>query len=158
MPHEFSSDDLPLLNRVIAMHPDLAEILVAVKRVKEGGGFPIESFDDLVERLGGEEALVTFRGQPLSLRSVQRHVPPYYFPISSEGDFLAKAFDLRGRIAEEPGVTSTAPQATTVEQVQFAMPAVDVAPPPLSSEEVFAQTRSLPGNAGLARFQQRRNT
>jgi hypothetical protein len=64
--------------------------------LKDRSAFPIESFDDLVEQLGGEDARVSYDGRRYRVRPFRGFVPRNYFPLISEGDFVDKAKDLDG--------------------------------------------------------------
>jgi hypothetical protein len=107
MPFEpLKPEDLPLVNRLLQTQPEILETITVIKHVTAKAKFPIHSFDDLAEALGGDQATVTFHGRTLSLAEVRNLVPAYYFPIASERDLLAKVLDLSKRF---PAATMSPP-------------------------------------------------
>jgi hypothetical protein len=109
MPHEpFDQDDLPLINRILDQHPEVAEVIQVVRQVCQRARFPIRTFDELAEALGGADSVVTLRGRLMRVGDLRLGLPAYYFPISSEADLSGKVSDLHAR-AGEP-LPAAAPQ------------------------------------------------
>src|SRR5437867_649442 len=80
------------------------ELVQIVKQITATTKFPIGSFDDLVDAMGGEKATLKFLGQSHTLAELRDRIPSYYFPIGSERDLVAKFRDLakaRPRAFEE---------------------------------------------------------
>jgi hypothetical protein len=92
-----TEQDLRLIKRVLQLYPEVEELILTVKKVASSTKYPIQSFSELAEALGGEESVVNFRNQPMSLKEVRALIPVYYFPIGSEEDLIAKIADLQAR-------------------------------------------------------------
>ena len=106
--NDFTAQDLPMLNRLIGLHPDFQETAAVVRQVTTNAKYPINSFDDLAETLGGEQATLTIRGRATTLAELRGLVPAYYFPIGSERDLVAKIADMRKAGPSAANVQATA--------------------------------------------------
>ena len=92
----YGPQDLDLINQVLQQHPEVDEVIRALKTISSKGKYPIQSFDDLAASLGGPKDSVTFRGQSLTVEQLRSLIPSYYFPINSQQDLIAKIGDVRG--------------------------------------------------------------
>lgn len=154
MPFEpLKAEDLPLLNRLVQAHPDLNDTISIIKNVNTKAKYPIASFDDLANALGGENASITFRGRTVTMAEARSIIPAYYFPIASEADLTAKMADL-GK-ALPPLTSTTATQGTLEAAIRF-MQASAVKPPhdhpQISDQEVLRISgfgKQRPGTGGL---------
>jgi hypothetical protein len=95
---EIGAEDLPHLRRILRMYPGIEEMLNVVRRVSRIG-FPINSFVDLEDGLGGPDVTIRIGGRRTPLRIIRRFVPMHYFPIANENDLIAKFVELRRRAA-----------------------------------------------------------
>jgi hypothetical protein len=99
----FQPEDLRLINLILPHYPDVVDVIRAVRQAVARVTYPIRDFDELATALGG----VTIAGGAFSVADAQRLLPPYYFPIGSEEDLIAKVADLRaqaGGLAALPAV------------------------------------------------------
>jgi hypothetical protein len=125
----FLPDDLRLINLVLPHYPDVLDVLRAVKNAVARVTYPVRTVDELANALGG----LTIAGGAFSLADAERLLPPYYFPITSEEDLVAKVADLRAQAASlvalppEDDVTWIAPVEAAPEHSQ---------PPAISPEQV----------------------
>ena len=90
-------EDIRYVNLVLQHFPEASEIIQSIKQLSTKASFPINSFDELADAMGGENTTVTFRGQFMTLAEVRKYIPAYYFPIGNEHDLIAKIADLRQR-------------------------------------------------------------
>lgn len=153
MTEPFEQEDLPLLNQLVASHPELAETAALVKRINTRAQYPINSLSDLTEALGGPDATVTFHGRTMTLGEVREFVPAYYFPISSERDLIAKLSDIQARPAPpaRPPIQVREPVDIHWSTERAALPADAPRVPELTSQQVLEATRGEHGVSGLAR-------
>jgi len=144
------ADDLHLVNRLLQFQPELRETIDLIRQVIGKVKFPIQSFDDLSEALGGDDKTVTFRGRTLTVGEARNLIPAYYFPIGSERDLVAKITDLaKGR----QGPPSTPPLEAGIKL----MPAAAQRPERLESPNISADDvlrlsgfgKRAPGAGGL---------
>lgn len=91
-------DDLAHLRRFLRFYPGAEEMLHVVRKVSPIG-FPINSFADLEDGLGGADVTLRIGGRELPLRTIRRFVPMNYFPVANENDLIAKFAELRRRAA-----------------------------------------------------------
>ncbi len=95
MPFEpLKNEDLALVNRLLNAHPDLRDTISVIRQVNANSKYPITSFDELAQAMGGENASLTFRGRTMTMADARSVIPAYYFPIASESDLAAKMADL----------------------------------------------------------------
>jgi len=154
MPFEpLKAEDIGLVNRLLQSHPDLQDTISIVKQVNVKAKYPIASFDDLANALGGENASITFRGRTITMAEARSIIPAYYFPIASEADLTAKMADLAKSL---PPITAVAPAQGTLESAIRLMNASAVKPtrviPQISEEEVLKISgfgKQKPGTGGL---------
>jgi len=143
-------DDLELVNMVLKHHPEAAEAVRAVQTVANKVSFPIHSYHELSEAMGGDQTAVTIRGRHMTLAEIQKHVPSYYFPISNVHDLVAKIADLSGlgRAAAVGGHVI----GVTHPPIAHA-PKPDSVPPEMSGEELAARegihAKGEPGIGGI---------
>jgi hypothetical protein len=141
MPFEpLKAEDISLVNRLLPTHPDLHDTISIIKQVNAKAKYPITSFDDLAQALGGENGTFTFRGRTMSMAEARGIIPAYYFPIASEADLAAKIADL-GK-ALPPLASATAVATGTLASVIKLMAASAVKPstenaPQVADEEVL---------------------
>lgn len=153
---KITADDLSLVNRVLRQHPDVEEIVRAVKQVSANAKYPINTFDELAKAMGGEDATVTFRGRSMKVAEARRFIPAYYFPIGSEDDLVAKISDLqeRARVGAPPAPVDISPGLT----VHWAEPKEKPAglePPKVTAEELASLATKFPGTgSGIQRRSQ----
>jgi len=125
---DYQSNQTRVINAFLQYHPELAEAIAIASSVIERITFPVNSFQDLIEAMGGAEAKVQFRERSFIIAEFESQVPAYYFPIANENDFIAKIGDLARRpppIAT-PGSTLVAATAS----------APSVPPPSMSTDEI----------------------
>jgi hypothetical protein len=143
-----STADLPLINRILLHYPQVADILSIVKRVSGSAKFPLNTFDDLISALGGDQAMVDFGGRVFAVGTARTMIPAYYFPITNEYDFIAKIQDLQ----QLHGGSSAAPisgESSLNLQPATAPKPVDLEPPP-SVDGLLRLAASQPANvAGI---------
>jgi hypothetical protein len=87
---ELGTDDLELARSLLRMYPGFGEMVTLARRITDEVGYPVHSFEDLLEGLGGDQAKVEMGGRTILLAGVRRWVPPYLFPISNQRDLMAK--------------------------------------------------------------------
>jgi len=96
----FEPDDLDVINELVRVHPELNELLAAVKSVTDAMGFPIESRGELAEALArrrkDEESWRIGEGSGF-LSTVMYDMPAFYFPIVSRKDLIAKLVEFRSQ-------------------------------------------------------------
>jgi hypothetical protein len=56
--------------------------------------FPVATQEQFVDRIAESRDTIVFRGVPYDAAFAARLLPPFYFPIHSEEDLLAKAIEL----------------------------------------------------------------
>ena len=77
------------------IRPDLERIAKELAGSK--GGYPINSFDELSQALGGDDTDVGFAGRRYRVGNFRYKLPSEIFPIKDEGDFIQKMDDLNSR-------------------------------------------------------------
>jgi hypothetical protein len=149
----FTAEDVGLLNRLAALHPEFMETASIVKRVVAATKFPINSFDELAQALGGTSATVAFRGRVMTLSEIKALVPAYYFPIGSERDLMAKMRDLQASRAAAAAFPMPAVTAGVDVKSAPAIPLPpDAAPAPnVTSQQIHESTKDQIGNTGIGR-------
>jgi hypothetical protein len=139
---------LRLINAFLKLHPQVAEAVAIASSLVGKVHFPVNSFQDLTDAMGGPQTAVQFGGRSFTLAEIECQVPAYYFPIANENDLVAKLGDLSKRMPST--VASTPPL----------IPATASAPsiPPLSTraiEEIYKSRDQLAagvaGVGGVAR-------
>jgi hypothetical protein len=146
------AEDLPLVNRLLQTQPEFGDLLNVIKKVGAGTKYPVNSFDDLADALGGDKATIMFGGRTVTMAEARNLVPAYYFPIGSERDLVAKISDLRSR---SPLGTASA-QAPSQPPIKL-MPAVAAKPvgvdvPETTIEEIIRITglgKTIHGTGGF---------
>ena len=91
----FQAEDLRVINLVLPHYPDVTDVIRAVKHAIARVTYPVQTFEELAAAIG----TLTIAGGSFSLSEAQRLLPPYYFPITSEEDLVAKVADLRAQAA-----------------------------------------------------------
>ena len=153
-PNSLAAEDLNMLNRMMPLYPEFHETVMIVKRVIEATKFPINSYDDLAESLGGEDATITFRGRTMTVGEIRKMVPAYYFPFSSEKDLIAKISDLRALAGKAQSIQ--VPPLTEGIEAKWARPLIELphntpTAPPLTTQQVCESVKNLEGVCGVAR-------
>ena len=102
--------DLKVFNLLMRAHPELRESFEIVRTITTKAQFPINSFSEFSEAMGGDDATISVAGQVMRMKDVASMVPAYYFPIANENDLIAKVSDLTNRRGTPvpltpPGVT-----------------------------------------------------
>ncbi len=98
MTNPVNPNQLDMIQRVLKYHPEVAEAIAAVGAVTAKAKFPVESFHDLTEAMGGPDATIAFRGREFALSELEHQIPAYYFPIANVNDLIAKFGDLSKRM------------------------------------------------------------
>lgn len=141
-------DDSELLGRVLRAYPGAEEVFRTVKQISEKANWPLNTFDDLEQALGGEDATVTFRGRTFSTAEVRRLIPSYYFPITSADDLIAKIADLQAGAGTPSAPPADQNQGPNLD-IKWATPRErpqGVEAPTISIEEVVRTARATSGN------------
>jgi hypothetical protein len=151
---KLKAEDLELIERVLLSLPEVDELVQLAVRLSRKVSYPINAFDDLVQVLGGDEELLLFRGQPISVAQVRKMIPAYYFPIANEADLLSKIADLRERASLQPdigvGIIPTVRSEMAMGQIQWASPLKELpqgasVQPTISPEEISSLTNEVRG-------------
>lgn len=132
---EKPEEESRIVKAFLRRHPQLAEAIAAASKVISKVQFPINSFQDLTDAMGGTEATLQFGPRSYTLGELESRVPSYYFPIANENDLIAKIGDLSNSMpsAKSPGPVLIPATA--------ALP--DVARPNISLEEIHAARTRL---------------
>jgi hypothetical protein len=97
---------LPRLRRRPRLDIEELRETVAVFEALPEFRYPIESFTDLMDKLGGPEATVTIVGVRARVVDLEGRIAANYFPIGSADDFVAKVGELiarnRKKVADPP--------------------------------------------------------
>jgi hypothetical protein len=125
----FQPEDVRLINLVLRHYPDVSDVIHAVKHAVSRVTYPVRTVDELADALGG----LTIAGGAFSLADAERLLPPYYFPIASEEDFVAKIADLRAQAA---GLSALPPEDDVTWIAPVAAAPEDSLPPAIKVEDV----------------------
>jgi hypothetical protein len=137
MIHEpFQPEDLRLINLVLLHYPDVSDVIRAVKHAVARVTYPVRTVDELADALGG----LTIAGGAFSLADAERLLPPYYFPIASEEDLVAKVADLREQAAGLSAI-STEDDVTWIVPIEAA---------PENSHPPAVSPQDVPSSAGCS--------
>jgi hypothetical protein len=105
----YGPDDIDIINEALQLHPDVNDLVAAVKAVTAVAEFPIASRSELEEQLatrrgGGDQEQLPGEVSQL-LEAAVSGMPAFYFPIASRRDLVAKLVEFaRGSSAGlEPG-------------------------------------------------------
>ena len=146
-----------LLQRILRNHPQVGEALEAVSAIMTRAKFPIGSYADFVEMMGGPGATLTLAGGRYTLAELEQHVPSYYFPIANENDLIAKVGDFAKRVPGSGSAQMSTRRAMAEPPVFLPAdaPAPNSHPPFHSLEEMHAAAGyrhvAAPGVSGLKR-------
>jgi hypothetical protein len=155
-PIKFTNEDWSLLNRIMDLHPEFREIATIVKRVTASCKFPINSFDDLAEGLGGEDASIAFRGRSMTVGQIRKMVPAYYFPIATDRDLIAKLGEMQGGMESIKAPVQVSSVSDNVEvkfSTQYISLPHDAPPhPPLSSQQIFEALKEERTGIGVRHY------
>lgn len=66
-------------------------VILALKELGEELSYPVTNYDELVKKMGGKKLAINKMIDKGKLRSF---VPKYYFPVSSQKEFMEKVSDL----------------------------------------------------------------
>ena len=86
----FDSEDIDLLQAVIALHPQLEQAAYLTKLSLPYLNFPVESCELLAESLKSCE--LEWREERFGTREIRRFMKNCFFPISDKSDYLRKVF------------------------------------------------------------------
>jgi hypothetical protein len=136
-----SPEQLRITNVFLKHHPQVAEAIAVAATVISKVRFPINSFQDLTDAMGGADAAVQFGGRSFTLAQLESQVPCYYFPIANENDLIAKIGDLSKRM---PSVKAPAPAL-----IPATASMRSVAPPTMSIEQMNKAGFAARGVAGM---------
>jgi hypothetical protein len=85
-------DDLPLVDLVLRMHPDLEFVLLAGIHARRNNlKYPLREVSDLKALFRGEQKSLVFRGHSVTYEQVLKFFPKEFFPIENEESFLRRA-------------------------------------------------------------------
>ena len=136
-----------LVRAFLKHHPQIAEAIDAASTIISRVKFPINSFQDLVDAMGGAETTLQFGRRSFTLAELESRVPSYYFPIANENDLVAKIGDL------STGVPSVKAPVPVLIPATASLPSVP--PPTMSLEEIHAgrgvAARGVPAMGGIKR-------
>jgi hypothetical protein len=145
-PGNQSHDQEQVVQALLRQHSRLSEAVTAVNAVVQRVRFPVNSFQDLVDALGGPDSEIQLR-PPRPISDFQSFMPPYYFPIANVNDLAAKIADVAARLpSPAPGPADVMAPSGVMEAVGTAPPSPP--PPPMSAEELRAAGLA-PGIAGV---------
>src|SRR5438046_1813126 len=126
--------ELRIMNAFLKHHPQVAEAITVARTVVEKVRFPINSFQDLTDAMGGAQSAVEFGGRSFTLAELECQVPAYYFPIANENDLIAKMGDLSNRLPSVGTVPTLIPATAIRESLD---------PPKTSLEEIYKAASSI---------------
>lgn len=142
MPKE--ENELKAMKLLLRMQPELRESYEILTKIIDKGKFPINSFKEFSELMGGDDSTMSFAGKVMKLRDVEDMVPSYYFPISNEHDLSAKVRDLTSRKPKGPSMET--PSGVVLMPAKADKPA-DAGEPPRHLEQLHPVLKT-PGLAG----------
>jgi len=88
----FDEEDLDLLNKVLALTPEVALVALAGRRARAAKvSYPIARPDDLFVLLGDAERLVVGH-HSIDRDAIRRHLPKEFFPIEREHELLSRVY------------------------------------------------------------------
>jgi hypothetical protein len=91
------------------------EVVKTARAVEKKVKYPIRSFKELADALGGEDAEVTYEGKPRKVGHVRRMIPSDYFPIDNTEELIARIADLQARA--QPGWPGDLDPGTELDEV-----------------------------------------
>jgi hypothetical protein len=148
MANSFDPKSSDTISRILRYHPQVAEAVTTVTSVLAKAKFPIASYNDFSDAMGGPQTTLQFNGRTFTLAELEQYVPSYYFPIANENDLIAKIGDLS---KATPGVGTPA-AVETVHGVNI-NPILSAATAPKPQEEApttpLAELHRLAGVASL---------
>lgn len=118
----------------------LKDIVDTAKEISGKVNYPINSADELVRSLGGDQAEVKHEGKGHKVGQARQALPAEYFPIESEEDLITKIGGLRILHGDEPEDVKMGKERTGPS---------DVGDPPNISESDLPQPRGVPGAGRL---------
>ena len=84
------------------------EVVHVAKQISNKRGFPVESYDDLANALGGESGKIRI-GEKEHKVSAASRIPEEFYPLESEEDFIAKVTSLQAAAGDTPDVKTEEP-------------------------------------------------
>jgi hypothetical protein len=141
MVHIFVPEDLPLINKVLQLYPDIIEVIKIVQLISPKVTYPIQNFEEIANALGSEEVTMSLGDQSFNLVDIGQFLPNYYFPIGSEDDLIAKIADIRAQLFSSVQVseeTDTVAGLNLLRGEVHATPPEGTEPPNISMEEIRA--------------------
>lgn len=136
MSHDFTPEDLPLLNAAMRVFPHIGIGFRAMLHIASRLSFPVESSEAL-QRVVAEIAKDGYTESLLPIDSLPLLMPVYYFPIESVEDFFAKVSDVTSRLREPEGPGMGAARLREANAPRRAEP------PTISNEEVMRQADAV---------------
>jgi len=103
-PDPFTPDEVVLLEKVIALVPDLKIVAHAAKAGRSRLSYPVNSFEDLHPFFEGDKETFVVGNWKTSKSIAEKYFPAVFFPITSEDDFISKVY-----LALAIGTTSHSP-------------------------------------------------
>jgi hypothetical protein len=88
-----------------------------VQVISSQAKYPINSFEELVGPLGGENTKIPVEGMELTLVEAKRVIPPSFFPIESQEDLEAKLALIQTRGRRNKKAPKTKPPQISAEQI-----------------------------------------
>jgi hypothetical protein len=86
-----SAEDLPVLEIVLGLHPDLEMVLfVGIHARRLGLKYPLKSHKDLAKLFPGEKKQLMFRGHSVTYDQAVQFLSKEFFPIANEEEFLRR--------------------------------------------------------------------
>lgn len=99
----------------------LVDVARHISRVSGEVTYPLETFQDLVDAVGGDDATFTIGNREVPVSLIRTVMPPYYFPITSRRNFVekasylvreAQAIESESNVFQRP-ISSLAPRTVT---------------------------------------------
>lgn len=84
-------DDIELMGKLLRLNPDLELAGYLVKLVREHLRFPVASIKELAPLFRGVPKRLQFGEFSAEFEHADELIPPQFFPIESEDDFIQKA-------------------------------------------------------------------
>ena len=88
----FDENDVELMEKALALHPDLDIVAYLVKCARERVKYPIQDHNGLLPLCDEGSRSVTFKDREVTFEDAKQSLPESFFPIESEDDLLFKFF------------------------------------------------------------------
>jgi hypothetical protein len=106
-----------VINNAVQTYLQKKDTRPIVQVISSQAKYPINSFEELVRPLGGENTKIPAEGTELRLVEARRVIPSSFFPIKSQQDLEAKLALIQTRGRRERQVPKTKPPQITAEQI-----------------------------------------